>query len=141
MSGGDYIIRDRFWGRTVTVDTFSQELRYFLLRSQSDPTKNAPPEFLSSLLSQLEHLAAIMSHVTQKWRMWSSSILILYEGAPTFESDLRVSLRIVDFSHAARVEEVMARSRTTGDDGDDGYMFGVRNLIQFVKEIMLKSTV
>jgi 1D-myo-inositol-tetrakisphosphate 5-kinase/inositol-polyphosphate multikinase len=51
------------------------------------------------LLAQLQQLASVLKE-QQAWRFFSSSVLIVYEGAARTPAAVNVRIRLIDFAHA-----------------------------------------
>lgn len=81
------------------------------------------------LVEQLEDLLETLTVTTPKWRCFSSSLLIVYEsdnGREEFTKD-DIGVWAIDFAHAYEITEEGGM--------DDGYIFGLRNLISYLKAL------
>jgi hypothetical protein len=66
-----------------------------------------------------------MQTMDDKFRFYSTSLLFVYEGDPS--EPQHIDLRMVDFAHTFTLEDNTVN--------DDGYLFGLRNLIDIVEQI------
>ncbi len=76
-------------------------------------------EELKTLVEKLEDLIEVIQDLEATYRIYSASLLLIYEGNPD-EGKCNVDLRMVDFAHTFPFEE--------GNVQDDGYVFGLKNL-------------
>lgn len=65
-------------------------------------------------------------------RFYSSSLLIMYDGAPDATQANTVDVRAVDFAHA---EYDPTQSHNTGTGPDVGYLQGIQTLIDIFSEV------
>jgi len=119
----DRISRD--WAFSLNPEHFPEAIRSIF------PTERAL-KLAPFLIERLEELLVVLTE-TPEWRIWSSSLLIVYEsddGREEFTRD-QIGVWMIDFAHAYQI---------TDERGiDDGYLFGVRNLISYLKAVTSES--
>ena len=88
-------------------------------------------EFRREILVQFVHKLKRLLHIVQNdgisCRFYSTSLLLLYEGAANKDSSDDVDLRMIDFAHTFL--------KTDDEENDDGYVFGLTNLVKLLEEI------
>lgn len=62
------------------------------------------------LLEQLQQLASVFRE-QQAWRFFSSSVLIVYEGAARAPAEANVCIRLIDFAHAFSLEALCGKQQ------------------------------
>ncbi|XP_046544842.1 inositol hexakisphosphate kinase 1-like [Haliotis rubra] len=145
---GIYVTRDKFFGRTLMDDTFKDTLYQFLHNGHTLRTCVIEP-----IVQRLEKLYSQLLK-QQTFRFYSSSLLIMYGGeedeetisqdsseenangdSPTWQESSHpvIEIKMIDFAHATRKgfwdDEVVHKGP------DSGYLFGLKNLIRFLKDI------
>jgi len=112
----DYVSYGKDWGKNVTDANFLESLIVYF-NNGKEIRRSLAPLFLEKLLK------------VQGWinsqtalRIYSSSLLFIYDGEDSDE----VELKMIDFAH---VHEI------TDGGKDDGYITGMNNLIEFMKQI------
>lgn len=78
-NSGNYICRNKYHGRQLTVDGFKQELYQFLHDGNRLRTAVIP-----DIVNGLQRLACRIKH-HDTFRFYSSSLLIMYDGSPSVE--------------------------------------------------------
>eukprot|EP01117_Protostelium_nocturnum_P016826 TRINITY_DN673_c0_g1_i4.p1 TRINITY_DN673_c0_g1~~TRINITY_DN673_c0_g1_i4.p1 ORF type:complete len:195 (+),score=45.85 TRINITY_DN673_c0_g1_i4:769-1353(+) len=119
----EYLIKDKVWGKKLKKDDFYSWLDLFI----SNQGKNSIQKRVTMIEKYLEVLNRINNWLDSpqaQFRMYSSSLLFLYEGDST--EDPKCDVRMIDFSHVYPIR----------DGGrDEGYLKGLRNLIQFLEDL------
>jgi len=88
-------------------------------------TKEIRLDVLSFVIERLEVLHKWMSK-QNVWRMYSSSLLFVYEGDKSVQSPhVKADLRMIDFAHVFEIKEKAGK--------DTGYGMGLTKLIQTLK--------
>jgi len=119
-TNGDYIKTGKKEGQKVTEETFSEALSQYFKNGKSF-RKNLIPHFLERL-AKVQQWAENQGEL----RLYSSSVLLIYDGEEDENEVPRVEIRIIDFAHAFKIE----------DGGKDhGYIFGINNLVKVLKEM------
>ncbi|KAJ3451321.1 inositol polyphosphate kinase [Anaeramoeba flamelloides] len=114
---GAYERRDPEWGVSLTKEQSEDPLRIFLnngLKSRVD--------IAQFFLQKLKKLRSVLRLYTGL-RFYTSSLLFIYDAFSN-----KANLRLIDFTH----------SHTDIPEGEeeDGYLFGVENLIKILKKII-----
>lgn len=142
--------QNKYYGRKLSVEGFKQTLQQFLHNGHEIRKELTKPI--------VRHLKQLMERVSQQdtYRFYSSSLLIMYDGqvpgkpssVPSHgecssdsscfdDSDLddtpRVEVRMIDFAHSTF--SGFQNDKTIHKGPDEGYLFGLRNLIQFFSDI------
>ena len=74
-----------------------------------------------------------------KFRFYSSSLLIIYEGRVSAGTPSRVDVRAIDFAHTINESTAIHNSRTQVHKGPDkGYLLGIKTLIDVFGELLPK---
>ena len=76
-----------------------------------------------------------MLEMNGKYRLWSTSLLLIYEGDAAGSGDTRVDVRLVDFAQVAHESEILEPD-VIADPQADGYVWGVRRLIEMLQECL-----
>jgi len=119
VNSGDYVKKGKKDGQSVTVEGFQAALSEYFHNGVT-LRKNLIPSFL-------EKVEKVRDWIENQGdvRLYSSSLLFLYDGDESSE-DIRTELRIIDFAHVHKIQ----------DGGkDDGYIFGINNLIKTLRDI------
>lgn len=157
MDTGHYLCRNKYYGRSLSIDGFRQALYQFmhngtLLRK----------DLFEPILSKLCSLKAVLERQAS-YRFYSSSLLIIYEGKDPESMDgwqkpselpsakenqatslaaselhtppqvLNVDVRMIDFAHSTF--KGFRDDQTIHDGPDRGYVFGLESLINILQEI------
>ncbi len=132
------MFRDKYYGRSLSESGFRDELRSFLHNGVRLRT-----ELLTAIIKMLEQLSLVIQ-THHSYRFFSSSLLIIYDGAeesgcgtiesgcgikdasPASLSDMRrmVDIRMIDFASCTPSED----SQYTGPDS--GYLLGLTTIIE-----------
>jgi len=111
---------DRLFGRGLTCDTIEDAVGAFLFDGRFMRTHLIPP-----ILNKLQNIMAVVEH--SPFRFYTSSLLFIYDGDE--DSSARVDVRLVDFAHAIY-------KGTKGGEADDGFLFGMRNLVALFTQLL-----
>eukprot|EP00050_Salpingoeca_kvevrii_P006346 m.288835 g.288835 ORF g.288835 m.288835 type:complete len:387 (+) comp12032_c0_seq1:41-1201(+) len=114
-----FVCRDKYHGRTLTVENVRSEIKRYL------SARGDPASLIESFLASLTKLReTLLCDALSGYRFYSSSLLLLYEGAgPTARADIRM----IDFAHT---------SKTSDEGPDEGYILGITNLISQMQDIL-----
>lgn len=145
-----FLCKDKYYGRKLSVDGFRQALYQFL----HDGTR-LRTELLGPIQRQLQALLSVIRSQSS-YRFYSSSLLVIYDGQEPPESAPggphpqeapqpapgscpgigglpKVDIRMIDFAHTTY--KGSWNERSTYDGPDPGYIFGLENLIQILRDI------
>jgi len=114
---------DRLYGRTLTSSSVSSAMEEYLFDGYTTRT-----ELIPSILNSLERLLDVMEECP--CRLYTSSLLFTYEGGDEHTHPV-VDIRIVDFAHG------ISKNSKEGEL-DDGFVFGLKNLIILFQSISNK---
>ncbi|KAI9255968.1 hypothetical protein BY458DRAFT_519721 [Sporodiniella umbellata] len=117
--------QDKYYGRTLTSDTFRDTLQAYL-----DNGKGCQIQHIPVIVRKLRRLARIVKTM-HDYRFYASSLLMIYDGDPT--STRKVDLRIIDFANCVTFEDVQYNysefSYPPRNQGpDNGYLLGLKTL-------------
>ncbi|GBG00134.1 inositol polyphosphate multikinase beta-like [Raphidocelis subcapitata] len=110
---------DRHWGKGLGPEGAVDALRRF-----ADNGLLAPGDVFAPALRELRALAALFESQSA-YHLYSSSVLLLYEGAARSPAEAHVGVRLIDFAHA-----FPAGVHPGGRD--DNFLAGLRGLIAAV---------
>jgi len=113
----DYIKKGKAEGKDVTAENFGSALSEYF-HNGKELRKNLIPRFLEKIY-KIKEWAESQSDL----RIYSSSILFVYDAD---EENDNVIIRMIDFAHVHKI---------TDQGKDDGYIFGINNLIQHLEGI------
>ncbi|XP_078732735.1 inositol hexakisphosphate kinase 1-like isoform X4 [Lampetra fluviatilis] len=155
----DFLCRNKYYGRELSADGFQRAIFQFLHNGRRLRT-----ELLAPVTRRLRALQSVLES-RSSFRFYSSSLLVIYDGtephawaaaaamtapdsavpSPSSSSSLsdaaaaattpppQVDVRMIDFAHTTCSG---FREDTTVHDGpDQGYIFGLQNLIRILEEI------
>jgi hypothetical protein len=111
-------------GNKITKDEFIQRLKSFFFNGEKYRY-----ELIDPILEKLENLQKIFEKMN-KYRFYDSSILITYDGQEKKNGVVKplVNTHIIDFTH-------VKYDSNAEDKPDEGYLFGLKNVIQKFNEI------
>jgi len=116
----DFKSFDKVWGKSVTDATVVESLSKFL-----DNGEQIRKELVDGFIEILRKIQAFFDG-QRELRFYSSSLLFLYDGKKPEDATPRVDIRMIDFAHVHEIK----------DGGkDDGYIFGLKNLIEQLEKI------
>jgi hypothetical protein len=125
---GKFYFLDKYYGRTIDEQQFKASLVAFI-----DTGKSKRFDDLPILLSRLRTLYEIINSL-KGYRFFASSLLLLYDGSGIPGIDVRM----VDFAHCVAPNMDVEKSENF-QGPDDGYLLGLRNLIERLQEIYNES--
>merc|ERR1711971_268821 len=134
---------NKYFGRSLTQDSFKQSLHQFL-HNGCESRKN----LIEPIVQRLHQLSHQIAH-HETFRFYSSSLLVMYDGIFTVEEASNdshvlskekessesslVDVRMIDFAHSTH--SGFQGDQTTHEGSDEGYMFGLRNLIKLFNDM------
>jgi len=115
-------------GRGLTPDTVEDAVAAFLFDGERVRT-----ELIPSILESLRRIISVIEDPSFPYRFYTSPLLFIYEGdkEATIGQPPRIELKIIDFAHA------VPKSCKDGE-GDDGFLFGLRNLVILFQNIAVR---
>jgi len=119
----EYVVKDKLWGKTLEAKDFFSTLDFFV-SNQGRNTIDKRITIITKYLEELRKIKEWLDSPQAQFRMYSSSLLFLYEGDSI--SATRADLRMIDFSH---VYPIIDGGR------DEGYLKGLNNLIQYLEDL------
>ncbi|KAM9369468.1 inositol hexakisphosphate kinase 3 [Phaethornis superciliosus] len=140
---GHFLCKDKYYGRKLSPEGFRQTLHQFLCNGNHLRT-----DLLEPIILRLKALLAVIRKQSS-YRFYSSSLLIIYEGQEQKENTApldnhlhlqkpnhpsRVDVRMIDFAHTT-FKGSKCEHPTTHDGPDQGYIFGLENLIRILQNI------
>ena len=127
-ASSDYVCRDKYFGRQVTVNGFPAALAAYFVDGAADRTL-----FVAPLVARLQAILGELERC-ERVRLYSSSLLFVYEGDPSVTDASRCDVRLIDFAHSTM--DATADDDDCADGPDQGYLMGLRNLIRFLGAIV-----
>lgn len=126
-----FICRNKYFGRTLTPEGLVNTFKMFL-QTESQIKHN----LIQLLIEKLKNLLLVVKSL-DTFRFYTSSLLILYEGnSEHFDSkpeNKLIDIRMIDFAHSTH--QFMAEDNCANEGPDEGYIFGLNNLIKLLKDI------
>ncbi|CUM64254.1 uncharacterized protein PRCAT00001851001 [Priceomyces carsonii] len=131
-----YFVKDKYFGRRVKKGKeFCKVLAKFIYDGR---TIYSILVKLPTLIQQVEELLGIFSTL-KGYRMYGSSILLMYDALGTKIGDIKV--RIIDFAQSVIAEDMLPRATTVppkhSNMPDMGYLRGLKSIIFYLKTIFL----
>lgn len=122
-----YKYTTKYDGRKLTTETIKDAIAQYFYNGQvfRHPV-------LLEVIARLKEFQKVMQDMDSQFRFYSTSLLLMYEGCDTDYASPKVDIRMVDFAHTF----VMSK----GDIKDDGYLFGLQNLINILEQISAESS-
>lgn len=136
-----YIFRDKYYGRKIDSGEFERNIYEYFFNGNI-----FREDVIPELIEKLEHFKRVIGFQT-KYRFYSSSLLLVYEGdiSPqsetskfnfelSFTGNSPADVRLIDFAHAAFTppeEENML---------DGGLLLGLQNLIHLFLRVYHKHS-
>jgi len=105
---------DKYWGRSVSVETMREKLSAFFLDPRSrhvEEQRCLTRELLQRVRGLFETVSAL-----KHWRFWSSSLLFLYDSESPLDT---ADMRMIDFTHCSYV---------SSPTPDMEYLCGLKNV-------------
>ncbi|XP_030077602.1 inositol hexakisphosphate kinase 3 [Microcaecilia unicolor] len=147
---GHFLCKDKYYGRKLSADGFKQALYHFLHNG-----KHLRKDLVEPILFQLRALKSVIEGQSS-YRFYSSSLLIVYDGQEQVDHKVtsdhqgciqkngctasyivnslpKVDVRMIDFAHTTYKD--LRGNQTSYDGPDQGYIFGLDNLIQILQNI------
>lgn len=125
VSTNKYLCRNKYYGRSLTDDGLRRSLTQFFHNGERLRT-----DIFLPLLERLSRLLAVINQL-DSYRFFTSSLLVIYDGLDDQPSEIDV--RVIDFAHATH-RGIVAES-TAYSGPDEGFVFGVKNLIDLIEEL------
>ncbi|KAI8341051.1 hypothetical protein BC941DRAFT_499673 [Chlamydoabsidia padenii] len=131
-----FLFEDKYYGRTLTPDTFETTLARYLNNGQG-----CQIQYIPSLLRRLRQLASIIKSMDD-YRFYTSSLLMIYDGA--LDSQRGIDMRIIDFAHCVTQQEVRLDRQSSSttftypprhQGPDYGYLLGLKSLVSSFQAI------
>lgn len=132
---------DKFYGRTITTDTIKKKGLWKFLK----PALLLELDVISRFVDRLKEIMhAVEKQMT--YRFYSSSLLLVYDysgikavvDCGLHDWDECIDVRMIDFAHTTWAGA--NDSRVAEYSGpDEGYLFGLRNMIRLLQEIKTQS--
>jgi len=108
---------DKSWGKKLHADSIPSTINNFIHRKA-----HLIPQIVANLKEILSWF-----EVNTKLSFFGTSILIVFNGDEVTGADIdEVNVKIIDFAHVCEITEPGKR--------DDGYIFGLQNLIQYCEK-------
>ncbi|XP_054153379.1 inositol hexakisphosphate kinase 3-like [Oppia nitens] len=141
-SSDRFICHNKYYGRTLTTEGFLKTMKTFLqMDSQSKVI------LIGLMIEKLEKLLAVIENLNY-FRFYTTSLLIIYEGSfdrnNCQNNTNLVDIRIIDFAHTVyqsntnldtNLDNNLDANHTDNNGPDQGFIFGLINLIQLLKDI------
>jgi len=115
----DFKSLDKSWGKSVTQDKMTKSLEVFF-----DNGEEIRKDLLAGFLEILSKIQTWFLE-QKELRFYSSSLLFLYDGVKK-SGEPKVDIRMIDFAHVHPI---------TDGGRDEGYIFGVKNLIEHLEKM------
>ena len=114
---------DKYHGRKLKGHDLGPELEWFFF--DGDRVR------VECVIIIIEKLRRIRNRMAEQrhFKFYSSSVLLIYEGAHTDEAPVRADIRMIDFAHTQWNEH----------QGDQGYLMGIDTLLRLLSEIVEDS--
>jgi len=111
---------DKYQGRSMTAEILKKTISNFFWNGKAYNT-----QILLLFIQKLKTLQKL-AQTELNYRLYSTSLLLLYEGSekPEYQQN-GVDIKMIDFAHAF--------PKMGGKTNDDGYVFGLGNLIQMLE--------
>ncbi|CAO3613418.1 unnamed protein product [Cunninghamella blakesleeana] len=131
-----FLFQDKYYGRTLTVDTFRDTLEGYLNNGNG-----CQIHYIPTILKRLRHIAKIIKSM-HDYRFYTSSLLMIYDGDNNSKKE--IDIRIIDFAHCVTQEEVTRhRAEFTypprHPGPDNGYLLGLKSLVSCFESIFLSN--
>ena len=121
-----YIYQDKYDGRRLRLDQFKGAIRNFFHNGHTVLT-----QYIPAFIQRLSQLYRIIESLTL-YRFYGSSLLLIYEGQPGADFINGINLRMIDFAHSCYIPD--------STEPDEGYLLGLRNLIETLTEIFYEGS-
>ncbi|KAI8063601.1 hypothetical protein BC940DRAFT_307114 [Gongronella butleri] len=135
LKQGRFLFEDKYHGRTLTPDTFRDTLVHYF-----DNGNGAHIRHLPALIRKLTLIYRIIQSM-DSYRFYASSLLIIYDAAPT--NKRQIDVRLIDFAKSVTKQEWLDQhtlftyppdehpwpQHADSIGPDEGYLLGLRSLI------------
>ncbi len=114
--------RDKYYGRKLKGKDLVPEARWFFdngVRVRTDCIR-----LILDKLNYIREKVVLQTH----FKFYSSSLLVVYEGASRDLAPCNADVRMIDFAHTQWVDG--------GTEPDNGYILGIDTLISILKQII-----
>ncbi|ORX48271.1 SAICAR synthase-like protein [Hesseltinella vesiculosa] len=123
-----FLFQDKYFGRTLTPDTFQSTLATYL-----DNGHGCQLAFIPIILDRLYRLADVIKSMDH-YRFYTSSLLIIYDGDLDLLPPRKLDLRVIDFAHCMTQQDMVDHGHEfaypPSHSGPDlGYLLGLRSLV------------
>ncbi|KAF5096991.1 hypothetical protein D0Z00_002578 [Geotrichum galactomycetum] len=131
----EYFYQDKYFGRRVKAgQQFRACLRKFLYDGR---TEYSILRHIPKILNRITELEAIIAQL-RGYRMYGSSLLLMYDGNPGPGDSGEISVRIIDFAQCVTAEDPLPKGVVTcppqhRNAPDRGYLRGLRTLQTYFK--------
>lgn len=121
--GAAYEFRDKYHGRKITGAELVSELGWYFHDGRHTR--------VDCVRIVLDKVLKIREWVAQQrhFKFYSSSLLLMYEGASLEQAPCKADVRMIDFAHTQWV-------KGEDDEIDDGYVFGIDTLIEILQTLL-----
>ncbi len=117
-----YKYSSKYDGRTLKADTISDAIANFFNNGTTFRI-----DVLVDFVDKLKEFYQVMKGIDDKFRFYSTSLLMVYEG--DLDSTRKIDIKMIDFAHTFNMNDI--------DTKDDGYLFGLTNLIDILENILV----
>lgn len=125
---GEFWYKDKYFGRQVRAGPqFRACLARFLYNGQN---AYSILRHIPKIISQLNQLFDIVSKL-EGYRLYGSSLLLMYEGKNEGEGESDIKLKIIDFAQCVTAEDVHRKTSAPvqhPSEPDKGFLKGIRSL-------------
>lgn len=124
-SPGVLEFRDKYYGRKLKGEDLIPQMTWFF--------HNGASVRVDCIRIILEKLHYIFDKVRQQkhFKFYSSSLLLVYEGASRDLAPCNADVRMIDFAHT--------QWKDTETEPDLGYVLGIENLIRILKQVVAEN--
>lgn len=79
----------------------------------------------------------------QCFKFYGGSLLLIYDAQSTNVQDAKINIKMVDFAHASPNHNHHENNNKieTDSDLDEGYLFGLKNLLKIINNLVQISNV
>ena len=118
----EYTYLDKYVGRNIKNEEFEEKLSNFFLNE-----KYFRDSLIKKFINELERLLNVMK-IQNDFIFYGSSLLLIYEGSIINLDEIKISVKFIDFAN-------VFDNRKENLKDDSGFIFGISNLIQCLKNI------
>lgn len=117
--------RDKYYGRKLKGDDLVPQTTWFFNNGV-----RVRVDCIRIILEKLRHIYEKVRQQTH-FKFYSSSLLLVYEGASKDLAPCNADVRMIDFAHTQWLD--------TEAEPDKGYILGIENLIRILKQVVEES--